>query len=120
MAPRVSFGRALRFLKLAGAFTFDGQYAVVEAIPRFRNGSVVDEVELPYIEMQLVQLLLVANPDDRSAQTYHHASFEINSVALPRKVGNHKTRPLDLADDLVIDSIDVLKSVDSQRIVSGL
>ena len=51
MALRFSFTRALRFLKLAGAFTFDGQYPIVEPLLCLRERFIVDEVELPYVEM---------------------------------------------------------------------
>src|SRR5712691_5835459 len=102
--------------KLTGPFALNRDYPVVEAFLYVLDRFIIDKIELANVKMQFafVQLFLVAHPDYSSSQTLHHTSFEIDSVPLSGEIGNHETCPPNLANDFIVDPIDMRVLVDPE------
>ncbi len=75
---------------------------------------------MPVIKMNLVivQGGSLNRPDNRQSKTESVACFKVDSAAMQGKVCNNESAPANPGDDLVVNSVVVLMSVNSHRLVA--
>ena len=61
--------------------------SVIELLAKARGVFPQYVVVLARVEMCILQVVATTREDDGAAKSHHQTGFEVNSVALPRKVG---------------------------------
>lgn len=81
---------------------------------------VVDHIELPGIKMQLVKVCLVANPNYSFTQSKSKTGFKVDPGAILSEIGNHKSAVTNKCNYLIVNTVHMFRSVDTNRFVSSI
>jgi hypothetical protein len=68
--------------------------------------------------MNLVELIFSAHPDNIPPEPTHDTGLEVHATMLASEISDHKPRAPYLANDLIVDSIQVVEPVNSERLVA--
>jgi hypothetical protein len=96
---------------------FDSNYKLLFQV----SGLLPDNVVvLPGVEVDILQIVLAATPDDWKPQSHGEAGLEVYSLSLHRNVGDDEPGAPDFGHDPVANLLVVMNPIHAKRLVASL